>query len=169
MPIVQWIHDLIRAYAGGPRLLEVALAGVPPDEIRFIPGPEHWSIHENVLHLADTELVGAARIRYLVAEPEATLASFHGNRWARVLDYSSQSIDDALTLIRATRRVTTTLLSHLPVETWEKTGANWKRIEADSEPDTLTLAELVEQCVEHMRYHLRTIARRRAQYAQAKS
>ncbi len=111
--------------------------------------------------------MGAARIRYLVAEPEATLVSFHGTRWARVLDYSSQSADEALALIRATRKATAGLLSHLPVAAWEKTGANWKRIEADSEPDTLTLAQLVEQCAEHMQYHLRTIAKRRAQYAQA--
>ncbi len=145
------------------------MAGIPPDEIRFTPGPEHWSIHENILHLADTDIVGAARIRYLVAEPEATLVSFHGTRWARVLDYSSQSTDDALALIRATRKATANLLSYLPGADWEKTGVNWRRNEADSEPDTLTLAHLVEQCAEHMQYHLGTIAKRRAQYAQATS
>ena len=111
--------------------------------------------------------MGAARIRSLVAEPEATLVSFHGNRWARVLDYPSQSTDDALALIRATRKATAGLLSHLPITAWEKTGANWRRIEADSEPEELTLAQLVERCAEHMLYHLRTIAKRRAQYALA--
>ena len=166
MPTAERVRDLIRAYADGPRLLDAALAGIPPDEVRFTPGPEHWSIHENVIHLADTDIAGAARIRYLLAEPEATLVSFHGTRWARVLDYGSQSLDDALAVFRAVRGATAGLLSHLRVAAWEAQGANWKRVETDSEPKTLTLPDLVQQGADHVHYHLRIIAKRRAQYAQ---
>src|SRR3989442_7563944 len=101
------IDALIAAYAEGPRLLETALAGMSEDELRFTPGPEHWSIHENIIHLADTELVYAARVRYLLAEPAKIPESFAGFQWSRALDYRSQSLGGALAFFGAIRTATT--------------------------------------------------------------
>jgi hypothetical protein len=153
--------NLIRSYAEGPRLLEAAVADISPDELRFTPGPEHWSIHENVVHVADTDLVGATRMRYVLAEPGATLVSFDQDKWARALDYRSQSIGGALALLRAVRAVTTDMLWGAPAEAWEQVGMN-------TEAGPQTLEWLVEHFADHVHYHLRTIAKRRSQYAQAK-
>ena len=155
------IDDLIRAYAQGPRHLEAAATGIPPAELSFTPGPEHWSIHENVVHVADTELVGAARMRYVIAEPGAALVSFDQTKWASALDYRSQSLRGALALFREIRAVTTEMLKRVPAEAWEQVGMN-----TESGPQTLEW--LVEHFADHVPYHLRTIAKRRAQYAQAK-
>ena len=43
------------------------MAGLSEEERRFKPGAEHWSIHENVVHLADTDLIAASRMRYVLA------------------------------------------------------------------------------------------------------
>jgi len=155
------ITELIKAYADGPRLLESAVAGIPPDELRFTPGPEHWSIHENVIHVADTELVGASRMRYVLAEPGAALVSFDQEKWARVMDYKSQSLEGALALFRGIRAATTEVLRRAPAEAWEHAG-----IHTESGPQTLEW--LVEHFADHVPYHLRTIAKRRMQYAQPK-
>src|ERR1700730_6642688 len=106
------VDDLIRSYAEGPRLLEASVEGVSRDELRFTPGTDHWSILENVVHVADTDVVAAARMRYVIAEPGATLVSFDQTRWARAMDYSSQSLEDALALLRAIRASTTEVLRH---------------------------------------------------------
>ena len=153
--------ELIKAYADGPRLLESAVAGIPPDELRFTPGPEHWSIHENVIHVADTELVGASRMRYVLAEPGAALVSFDQEKWARAMDYTSQSLEGALALFRATRAATTEVLRRAPAEAWEQAGIH-------TEEGPVTLEWLVEHFADHVPYHLRTIAKRRMQYAQSK-
>lgn len=155
------ISDLIRSYAEGPRLLETVVAGIPPDELRFTPGPEHWSIHENVVHVADTDIVAAARMRYVLAEPGSTLVSFDQDKWARVLDYRSQSMEGALALLRAIRASTAEMLRRAPAEAWEQVGIN-------TEAGPQTLEWLVEHFADHVHYHLRTIARRRSQYAQAR-
>ncbi len=155
------ISDLIRSYAEGPRLLETVVAGIPPDELRFTPGPEHWSIHENVVHVADTDLVAAARMRYVLAEPGSTLVSFDQDKWARVLDYRSQSMEGALALLRAIRASTAEMLRRAPAEAWEQVGIN-------TEAGPQTLEWLVEHFADHVHYHLRTIAKRRSQYAQAR-
>ncbi len=154
------IQALIDAYAEGPRLIEAAVAGLPQGELRFSPGPEHWSIHENVVHVADTDLVAAARMRYVIAQPGSTLVSFDQNTWARALDYGSLSMQEALALLRAIRATTVEILRRLPADAWEQTGIN-------TEAGPQTLEWLVEHFADHVHYHLRTIAKRRAQYAQA--
>jgi uncharacterized damage-inducible protein DinB len=153
-------QDLIRSYAEGPRLLETALDGLSRDELCFTPGPEHWSIHENVVHVADTDMVAAVRMRYVIAQPGSTLVSFDQNKWARVLDYRSLSMSEALALLRATRSTTADILQRVPVDGWEQVGIN-------TEAGPQTLEWLVEHFANHVHYHLRTIAKRRAQYAQA--
>lgn len=158
---VERFSELIRRYAEGPRLLEEAVAGISQDELRFSPGSEHWSIHENIVHVADTDLVAAVRMRFVLAEPGATLVAFDQNRWAQVLRYSSLSLGTALALFRDVREATTEMLQRAPVEAWEFTGRN-----TESGPQTLDW--IVEHFADHVHYHLRTIAKRRRQYAEAK-
>jgi hypothetical protein len=162
------IDALIAAYAEGTRLLEAALAGISGDELRFTPGPEHWSIHENVIHLADTELVYAARLRYLLAEPAKIPESFAGFQWSRALEYRSQSLEGALAFFGALRAATTALLKTLPPGAWDKVGLHWEQQAAGPELRTLTVAQAVEVFADHVHYHLRTIAKRRGQFAQAR-
>jgi len=155
------IDDLIRSYAEGPRLLETAVAGLSRDELHFTPGPEHWSIHENVVHVADTDVVGAQRMRYVIAEPGSTLVSFDQTKWARAMDYTSQSLEHALALLRAIRASTTEVLRRAPREAWEQIGIN-------TEAGPQTLEWLVEHFADHVPYHVHTIAKRRMQYAESK-
>jgi hypothetical protein len=155
------IQELIQSYAGGPDLLEAAVRDIRDEELRFTPGPEHWSIYENVVHVADAELVHATRIRYVIAEPGATLLSFDQTRWARALDYRLHPLRDALILFRATVAATTDVLKRAPVAAWEQAGTH-------TEYGRQTLEQLVEDYAGHVPYHLRTIAKRRAQYAQAR-
>jgi uncharacterized damage-inducible protein DinB len=155
------IEELLKAYAEGPRLLEAAVKGIPDAELRFSPGPGHWTIHENVVHVADTDLVAAARMRYVIAQPGSTLVSFDQNLWTKALDYRSLSLEGALALLRAVRASTLEILRRAPSEAWEQQGIN-------TEAGPQTLEWLVEHFADHVPYHLRTIAKRRAQYAQAK-
>jgi uncharacterized damage-inducible protein DinB len=154
------IDDLIRAYAEGPRLLETAVVGLSRDELHFTPGPEHWSIHENVVHVADTDVVAASRMRYVIAQPGSALVSFDQTTWARSMDYRAQPLEHALALLRAIRASTTEVLKRAPREAWEQIGVN-------TEAGPQSLEWLVEHFADHVPYHLRTIAKRRAQYAQA--
>jgi hypothetical protein len=154
------IHDLVEAYAAGPRLIESAVAGISGEELHFKPGPEHWSIHENVVHLADTDLVGAVRMRFILAEPGASLVAFDQTRWAQALGYTASSLAGSLSLFRAIREATADVLRRAPTAAWEQTGTH-------TESGPQTLAWMVEHFADHVHYHLRTIAKRRRQYTEA--
>ena len=155
------IDELVQAYAEGPRLLESALSGIPEDEMRFKPGPEHWSIHENVVHVADTDLVAAVRMRFVVAQPGAPLVGFDQERWGQALGYSAHSRVTAVHLFRLIRESTTDVLRRAPADAWEQAG-----IHSESGPQTLEW--MVGHFADHVHYHLRTIAKRRRQYAEAR-
>lgn len=161
MPEAQRINQLIEAYADGPRLLEFAVAGLSEEERRFTPGADHWSIHENVVHLADTDLVAAARMRFVLAQPGKPLVAFDQNHWAKALAYASQPFDAALELFRATRASTAEVLRGAPANAWGQSGLH-------TENGPQTLEWIVEHFVEHVQRHVRTIATRRRQYEETR-
>jgi hypothetical protein len=162
MPTRERVNELLCKYAEGPERLEAAVRGIPSDEMNFSPGPGHWSIHENVVHVADVELVGVVRMRYVLAEPGATLVAFDQERWGTALGYAAWSSASALTLFRAVRETTVDLLRRAPVEAWTQTGMH---VEAGPQ----SLEWLVEHFADHVPYHLRTIAKRRSQYQAARA
>ena len=51
------------------------------------PGAGKWSVHEVVVHCADSETNAALRIRYLIAEKEPLIVGYDQDAWARVFDY----------------------------------------------------------------------------------
>jgi hypothetical protein len=155
------IAHLIADYAGGPARLEAAVAGLPQDELVFKPGPEHWSIHENVIHVTDMDLNAAARIRHILGRPGATLIGVDQEAWGRMMDYASQPLAESLALLRAIRAATTPILRRMPPEAWEYTGAH-------NEYGPQTVEWIVNHFAEHIDYHLNTIAKRRRQYAESR-
>jgi hypothetical protein len=69
-------HRLIRQYASGPDRLEAALARVPPEARTWRPAPDSWSVHEVVVHCADSETNAHMRLRYLLAEPDPLIVGY---------------------------------------------------------------------------------------------
>ena len=54
MPTVEQ-ERLIARYAEGPDRLEAALNFVPGEALKWRPGPGKWSVHQVVVHCADSE------------------------------------------------------------------------------------------------------------------
>ncbi len=115
-------EQLIEQYAHGPQRLREALAAVPREALRWRPGPDRWSVHEVIVHCADSEANAALRIRYLIAEKEALIVGYDQAEWARALDYDSQSMEDALLATELARRRTVPLLRGLTDEQWSRRG-----------------------------------------------
>lgn len=160
MPSAERIRQLIDAYADGPRRLDAAVAGVSEQALDFTPGAEHWSIRTNVIHLVDADLVAAARLRYVLAQPGITLVSFDQGVWAGALHYESQPVAPALAMFRAVRASTAELLRRAPAEAWGYAGVN-------TQSGLQTVERIVEYFDQHLEGHLKTIAKRRQQHAEA--
>jgi len=119
-------HDeraaLIEQYARGPERIREALARVPKAALSWRPGVGKWSAHEVVVHCADSETNSALRIRTLIAEKEPLVVGYDQDAWARVFDYQSESLEDALAAASSARVRTAPLLRRLTDAEWTKEG-----------------------------------------------
>jgi len=110
------INEKIEQYGGGFDLLTAALAEVPREAWSYRPAPDEWSVHEIIVHMADSESMSALRARKLIVEPSSMLMGYEEAKWADALDYKKQSAEDALEIIRLARQSTYNLLKRQPDE-----------------------------------------------------
>jgi hypothetical protein len=108
--------ELIELYGRGFDLLKAALAEVPQEALKFKPEPKEWSVHEIIIHLADSESISAFRVRKLIVEPGGFLMPYDQDKWAIGLNYHEQNTEDALEVLRLARKTTYELLKRQPDE-----------------------------------------------------
>jgi hypothetical protein len=113
--------------AAAPATLEALLDVVPPQLGARRPAPGRWSIQEIVAHLADDELVGAYRIRLILADPGTEIQAFDQERWTETGRYASTDPRQSLSLFRVLREANLTLLQQLSPDEWERAGVHAER------------------------------------------
>src|SRR3954447_5736407 len=94
---------LINDYAAGPQLLREAVRGMSRDQLLARPVPGKWSTLEVVCHVADFDIVGADRIKRVIAENEPTLPDGDEQAFAARLAYHDRELEEELQLIGAIR------------------------------------------------------------------
>ena len=142
---------LLQRLEAGLAVVDEAVAGLTDEELRRQPTGGGWSIGEVLVHLADSEIMGAERYRRIVADDDARIGWYDEARWAERLRYREQDPRAALALFRTMRAANLALLRLLPPEDWARTGAHSTR-------GPLTLADMVRTYVEHAEEHAAQIA-----------
>ena len=84
--------------------------------MKFKPEPKEWSVHEIIIHLADSESNSALRARKLIVEPGGILMGYDQAQWADTLKYHDHNLEDALEVTRLARKTTYELLKRQPEE-----------------------------------------------------
>jgi hypothetical protein len=145
-------ESLIDRYEAGPARLAAALATVPREALQWRPAPGKWSVHEVVVHCADSETNAAARIRYLVAEQKPVILGYDQAEWAKALDYHAAPLETALRTVEAVRAHTAALLRRLPETAWSAEGAH-------TESGRFTAEDWLRVYAEHLEKHSRQVER----------
>lgn len=145
-------HALIRRYAEGPATLEAAVRAVPAEALRWRPTATAWSVHEVVVHCADSEANAHMRLRYLLAEPEPVIIGYDQDRWAAILDYHRHPLEPALATVAAVRANTVPLLERL-------TEAQWHRAGRHTQSGPYSVRTWLEIYAEHLHQHARQVER----------
>ena len=155
------IADLLERFRRGPELLAVVTTDVFGEEEDFVTAPGKWSIRQILAHLADAELVGAHRLRAVIAEENPTLTAFDQDAWTRNLDYAGRKPKQSLEAFRRLRAENHELLKSLPESAFARTGRH-------TENGPMTLARLLEVYAQHAESHARQMQEIREAYKQAK-
>jgi hypothetical protein len=153
-------EDLER-FRRGPELLATVLTGAAGEEVDFAPAPGKWTIRQIMAHLADAELVGAHRLRLVIAEENPALTAFDQEAWTRNLDYERRRPTQSLDTFRRLRAENYELLKGLPESAFERTGAH-------TENGPMTLRSLLEGYAGHAESHARQLQAIRAEYKKLK-
>ncbi|HXX71981.1 MAG TPA: DinB family protein [Candidatus Acidoferrum sp.] len=111
-------RQVLESFGRAPALLSTVLRHLPKKMWFYKPSADRWSIHEIILHLADSEATAYVCCRHLIAEPGIRIADFDPEKWAATLGYLHQSTREALEVIRRLRRMTYSLIVTLPEVVW---------------------------------------------------
>jgi hypothetical protein len=155
------LSALLERFRRGPELLAAILTGVYGEEEDFITAPGKWSIRQIVAHLADAELVGAHRLRQVIAEDNPTLIAFDQDAWTRNLDYARRRPKTSLETFRRIRAENYELLKGLPDDAFARAGNH-------TENGPMTLRQLLEGYAGHAESHARQLQGIRDEYQKSK-
>ena len=111
----------IDSYGMAYQRLIAALERFPADMWQFRPSPDRWTIHEIIIHIADSEANSYIRCRRFLAEPGSAVLGYDEGKWARALRYHDQSTADALELFKWLRFTSYALVKDLSESAWSNT------------------------------------------------
>lgn len=144
---------LIESYGKAYDTLIKGLEELPEEMWQWKPAPDRWSIHEILLHIADSEANSYIRCRRFVAEPGSGVYGYDQDAWAVKLDYHSQSVSEALDLFKLLRKASYNLIKNLPDEVWQSATVQ------HSEMGTVTFEEWLRIYEDHIPAHLHQMRR----------
>nr|WP_285841985.1 DinB family protein [Sutcliffiella horikoshii] len=138
-------------------MLRKSIEGLTEEELRFKPAPDKWSIHQILIHIADSELVSTQRIKKVLAEEEPILFSVDQDAWADGLGYDQLDREEYLQLFKLLRSSMQPILKSISPEQVERVGVY---------PDAgkFSIKQLLEYRVKHVQGHLSQIEQVRKAY-----
>lgn len=111
--------QLIENYGKAYEQVVEALKDFPEEMWAYKPSEEKWSIHEILIHLADSEVNSYARCRMMLAEPGSQVIAYNQDAWAKQLNYQNQNTKDALELFKWLRKMNYDLIKDTPDDKWD--------------------------------------------------
>jgi len=147
---------LIDQYEANASVPAKAIEGLSREELNLLPVPGTWSIQQVIMHLLDSDLIGADRMKRVIAEqPNPTLLAYDETLFAKHLPYDKLDPKLACEIFRLNRQMMAQLLRCLPDEAFARAGNHTER-------GRETLDDLVRGYVDHVHHHMKFVREKRA-------
>ena len=95
--------------------------------LRDRPEPAEWSVIECIGHLADSEVVASARMRWILAEDEPQIIGYDQDRWVDGLGHRDDDPEQLIALFDALRTANLQLWRSVPPEARARFGVHNER------------------------------------------
>ncbi len=149
------VADLIAVYEQEVDELRAAVAGMSLEQLLARPIEGRWSTLEVVCHISDCEQVYADRMKRTMAMERPLLMGVDGDRYPGPLSYQQRDLAEELALVAMTRQQMARILRLACPDRWKRTAIH-------SETGMLTLRQILQHAVNHLRHHLPFIAEKRS-------
>jgi hypothetical protein len=138
--------------AATAKKLERLIKGVAPAKLRKRPAADKWSVSEILAHLADAEIVGAFRMRFILGAPGTPITAFDQDSWVISGHYEKRNPHKSLEQFRTVREANLALLKSLTPDQWKHYGMH-------SERGQESIEHIVRMFAGHDLNHLKQIER----------
>lgn len=132
--------------AGGQKLVE-AMSGLTREQLLAIPIPGTWSLQQIAVHMMDSDLIGADRMRRIAAMEKPLLIGYDETAFSLLPGINDMDVMDVCEHFSENRRLTAMILRKLPDASFQRWGIH-------NEVGKITLAEMVDKYVHHLEGHL---------------
>ena len=120
-------RDPLEILTSTPSRLHALIDGRTSAELSQKPHASRWSVVEILAHLADAEVVGAWRLRSVLASNGTALQAFDQNAWASTFKYGDTDPVESLRLFETTRAGNVALLKRVDPALHENYGMHAER------------------------------------------
>jgi hypothetical protein len=146
--------ELVSKFESAYERVEKLIAGLPEDELRFIPPlADAWSIHDFLVHFLDADASLSFRLRGSVAEPGIKAPVWEEELWQKRLHYEAEDGRACLRLAEGLRSFLAVGLRAIADEDWSKYYF------LHSVRGRLELPALLDMYTEHVAFHIALIER----------
>ena len=135
-----------------PSAIRVLTTGVAREKLIASEAAGKWSVTHVVMHLADSEIVGAFRFRMVLAHEQPPIPGYDQDLWANRLKYGDADIGAALDQFSGLRSANLRLLKATTQAERERFGIHAERGEE-------SLGKMIGMYAGHDLVHLRQISR----------
>lgn len=143
----------IQSYGNAYNILLQALKEFPKQMWQWKPAPEKWSVHEIIIHIADSEANSFVRCRRFIAEPGSGVYGYDENKWAKNLNYHSQNVEESIELFRLLRKASFDLIKTVSDKTWQTATVQ------HSENGEMNFEQWLKVYEEHIPVHIKQMKR----------
>lgn len=138
--------------------IRASVEGASRELLQWRPKPGAWSIQEIVGHLIDSNIVNSYRIRKIVAEPVAPIATFAHEEWVAVQQFHTMELEEMLAVYDALTSYNALFLSKLDAAQWERHGTKFE--------EPISIRHIIDTFIcNHVEGHLQQIERNKQAYA----
>jgi uncharacterized damage-inducible protein DinB len=149
------IRGRIETYLAGGAELSQSIWGLTHDQLHAKPADGSWTIHQIVIHMLESDLIGTDRMKRIACMDKPLLIGYDENGFINLPGVSELNPFLACDLFQKNRQMTATVLRRLPKTAWDRWGIH-------NESGKVTLTEMLEKYIHHLEHHLQFLARKRA-------
>ena len=144
----------IELYAAGGDELVKAYLGLSNAHLHAKQPDGSWTLHQIAIHMLDSDLIGSDRMKRIACMDIPLLCGYDETAFSNLPGSNQLNPFTACNLFQKNRDMTATILHALP-------DAAFQRVGIHTESGKVSLEEMIDKYIDHLRHHLLFIAKKR--------
>jgi hypothetical protein len=140
-------RERIEVFVRGGQQLVDAYRGLSRDQLLAVPIPGTWSLQQIAIHMLESDLIGADRMKRIAAMDRPLLIGYDETAFSQLPGVNELDAFKACEMLASHRAMLAVVLRKLPDQAFDRFGIH-------NEIGKVTLAEMVDKYIAHLDGHL---------------